>query len=122
MGTRTTRITLLLAALVGAVPLAVASAAGPTGIGRMIVTPTTLTAGSTGNELTFTFTANRSLTGQTIVDVPRGWSAPQRRSASSPGYVELKRGTCGGSTRIAPIAARRATDPTHCQRGPGLPL
>src|SRR5213078_883105 len=122
MGTKTTRITLLLAALVGAVPLAVASAAGPTGIGRMVVTPTTLTAGSTGNELTFAFTANRSLSGQTIVDVPRGWSAPQRRNASSAGYVELKRGTCGGSTRIAAIAARRLTIATNCRRGPGYQL
>ena len=122
MGTRTTRITLLLAALVGAVPLAVASAAGPTGIGRMVVTPTTLTAGSTGNELTFSFTANRSLTGQTIVDVPRGWSAPQRRNASSPGYVELKRGTCGGSTRITAIASRRLRIATACKRGHGYQL
>jgi len=122
METRTTRITLLLAALAGAVPIAVASAAGPTGIGRMVVTPTTLTAGSTGNELTFTFTANRSLTGQTIVDVPRGWSAPQRRNASSPGYVELKRGTCGGSTRIAAIASRRLTIATNCKRGHGYQM
>src|SRR2546423_13956422 len=122
MGTRTTRITLLLAALVGAVPLAVASAAGPTGIGRMIVTPTTLTAGSTGNELTFTFTANRSLTGQTIVDVPRGWAAPQRRNGSSPRYVELKRGTCGGSTPIPPIASRRRPIATNTKRRAGHPL
>src|SRR5438067_1362365 len=122
MRTRTTRFTLLLAALVGAVPLAVASAAGPTGIGRMVVTPTTLTAGTTGNELTFAFTANRSLSGQTIVDVPRGWSVPQRRNAASPGYVELKRGTCGGSTRIAAIASRRLTIATNCKRGHGYEL
>jgi hypothetical protein len=88
----------------------------------MVVTPTTLTAGSTGNELTFAYTANRSLNGQTIVDVPRGWSVPQRRNASSPGYVELKRGTCGGSTRIATIASRRLTIATNCKRGHGYQL
>src|SRR2546430_14543935 len=116
MRTRTTRFTLLLAALVGAVPLAVASAAGPTGIGRMVVTPTTLTAGSTGNELTFAFTANRSLSGQTIVDVPRGWSVPQRRNAASPGYVELKRGTCGGSGPGAASRAPRLPSAAHRRR------
>jgi len=110
---KTIGLTLLLAAIFGGI----ASAAGPSGAGRMAVTPTTLTAGSTGNELTFTFTANRSLTGQTIVDVPRGWSLAQRRSATSPGYVELKRGTCGGSTRIASIKARRLTIATACKRG-----
>jgi len=88
----------------------------------MVVTPTTLTAGSTGNELTFSYTANRSLTGQTIMDVPRGWTAPQRRGASSPGYVELKRGTCAGSTRIASIAGRRLTIATACKRGHGYQL
>ena len=110
---RTIGLTLGLAALFGGI----ASAAGPTGVGKMIVTPTTLTAGSTGNELTFTYTANRSLTGQTIVDIARGWSLPQQRSASAPGYVELKRGTCGGSTRIAAIKARRVTIATACKRG-----
>jgi hypothetical protein len=110
---RTIGLTLLLAALFGGI----ASAAGPTGIGRMIVTPTTLYAGSTGNELTFTFYANRALTGQTIVDFPRaGWSLPQTRSAAAAGYLELKRGTCGGSTRIASIKARRVTIATACKR------
>ena len=99
-----------------------ASAADPAGIGRMVVTPTTLTAGSSGNELTFNFIANKSLTGQTIVDVPRGWTAPQQRNASGPGYVELKRGTCGGSTRITSIASRRVTIATACKRGHGYEL
>jgi hypothetical protein len=88
----------------------------------MVVTPIILTAGSTGNELTFSFTANKSLTGQTIVDVPRGWSAPQKRSASGAGYVELKRGTCGGSTRIRSIVRRRLTIATACRRGHGYQL
>ena len=49
--------------------------------------------------------------------IARGWSLPQQRSASGPGYVELKRGTCGGSTRIAGIRARRVTIATACKRG-----
>jgi hypothetical protein len=115
---RTIGLTLVLTALVAGI----ASAAGPKGIGRMVVTPATLTAGSTGNELTFSFTANKSLAGQTIVDVPRGWSTPQKRSASGAGYVELKRGTCGGSTRITSIARRRLTIATACKRGHGYQL
>ena len=115
---KTIGLTLLTALVAGGV----ASAAGPTGIGRMVVTPTTLTAASTGNELTFSFTANKSLTGQTIVDVPRGWTAPQNRSASGAGYLELKRGTCGGSTRITSIVRRRVTVATACKRGHGYQL
>src|SRR5207253_4783363 len=115
-------ISLVLAALAGLLPLAGAEAAGPAGIGRMVVTPATLTAGSAANELTFAFTANRPLTGQTIVDVPRGWTLPQRRNATSPGYVEVKRGTCGSSTRIASVAARRLTIATACKRGHGYQL
>src|ERR1051325_2114047 len=115
---RTIGLTLLTALVVGGV----ASAAGPTGIGRMVVTPTTLTAGSTGNELTFSFTANKSLTGQTIVDFPRGWTTPQKRSASAAGYLEFKRGTCGGSTRIRSIVKRRLTIATACKRGHGYQL
>src|ERR671934_921883 len=111
-------LVLLAAALVGGI----ASAAAPSGIGRMAVTPTTLTAGSTGNELTFAYTAIRTLTGQTIVDFPRGWSLPQQRNPSSAGYVELKRGTCGGSTKISSIRARRVTIATACKRGHGYQL
>jgi hypothetical protein len=115
---RTIGLTLSLTALVAGI----ASAAGPTGIGRMVVTPATLTAGSTGNDLTFSFTANKTLTGQTIVDVPRGWTTPQKRSSSGAGYLELKRGTCGGSTRIRSIVRRRVTIATACKRGHGYQL
>lgn len=116
---KTIGLTLVLVALVGGI----ASAAGPVvGIGRMVVTPATLPAGSTGNDLTFDFTATRSLTGQTIVDVPRAWTAFQRRNASGDGYIELKRGTCGGSTRITSLVKRRLTIATNCKRGHGYQL
>ena len=116
---KTIGLSLMLIALVGGV----AAAAGPTiGVGRMVVTPATLTAGSTGNELTFNFTATRSLTGQTIVDVPRAWTAFQRRSSTGAGYIELKRGSCGGSTRITSLVKRRLTIATNCKRGHGYQL
>lgn len=116
---KTIGLTLVLGALVGGI----ASAAGPPiGVGQMVVTPATLPAGSTGNDLTFSYTATRSLTGQTIVDVPRGWTPFQRRNASGPGYIELKRGTCGGSTRITSLVKRRLTIATACKRGHGYQL
>ena len=118
MRKRTTRIaTLALAALAGALAAGASGAGGPIGIGRMMVLPNTVTAGSTGNELTFTFLADSSaLRGQTIVDVPRGWSAPQRANPSAPGFVEVKPGGCEASTRIVAIRARRVTIATSCGR------
>jgi hypothetical protein len=115
---KTIGLSLVLVALVGGI----ASAARPEGGARMTVTPATLTAGSTGNELSFDFTASRTLKGTTIVDVPRGWTLPQKRSASAAGYFELKRGTCGGSTRITSIVKRRLTIATNCKRGHGYQL
>ena len=112
----------MLAALLGLLPLAGAAAAGPSGLGRMAVVPTSTTAGST-NELTFTYTADRAaLTGQTIVDVPRGWTLPQRTDPAAAGYVELKRGTCGPATRIASISGRRLTVATACKHRRGYQL
>ena len=118
MGKTTRASTPALAALLGllALPAAGGAASSPNGIGRMAVTPTIVTAGST-NELSFTFTADSSpLKGQTIVDVPRGWTLPQRQSSALPGHVELKPGTCGRSTRIAAVKGRRITITTACAR------
>jgi hypothetical protein len=119
MGTTTRALTSALAALLGvlALPAATVEASSPSGIGRMRVTPTIVTAGSANNELTFTFTADSSsLKGQTIVDVPRGWTYPQLASATAPGHVELKRGTCGSATKIASVKTRRITIATACGR------
>jgi hypothetical protein len=114
--------TIGLALVLAAVVAGIASAAAPEGGARMTVTPTTLIAGTTGNELSFNFTASRTLKGTTIVDVPRGWTAPQKRSATGAGYFELKRGTCGGTTRITSIVRRRLTIATNCKRGHGYQL
>jgi len=119
MGTTTRALMFALAALLGvlALPAATVEASSPSGIGRMTVTPTIVTAGSTNNELTFTFVADSSsLKGQTIVDFPRGWTFPQRTNAAAPGHVELRRGTCGRATKIASVKVRRITITTSCGR------
>ena len=108
-----------LAALLGvlALPAATGAASSPSGVGRMTASPTIVTAGSTNNEITLTFTADSSpLKGQTIVDFPRGWTFPQRTNAAAPGHVELRRGTCGGATKIASVKGRRIIITTACSR------
>jgi hypothetical protein len=106
----------VVAALLGLLVLAGSSgAASRIGVGKMTVTPNRVTAASTGNELTFTFTADAAaLTGRTIVDVPPNWSQPQRSNATGPGYVEVQPGSCSGSTRLLSITGRRITIATAC--------
>jgi hypothetical protein len=103
----------------GLAMLVLATASGAAlrvGIGKMTVTPTRLTAGSAGNELSFGFIADSApLTGTTLVDVPRGWSKPQRTDPAAPGYVELQSAGCVG-TRISGIAGRRIVIATRCPR------
>jgi hypothetical protein len=105
-----------LVALLGLLVLAASTgAAGRVGVGKMTVTPVLVTAASTGNELGFTFTADSAaLAGRTIVDVPVGWSPPQRSNPGGAGYVELQRESCSGSTRLLAIGGRRITIATAC--------
>jgi hypothetical protein len=105
-----------LCAGIGTLVLATAgSAAVRSGVGRMTVAPTRVTAG-TDNELSFSFVADSApLRGTTLVDVPRGWSKPQGTDPSAPGYVELQPGGCVG-TRISGIAGRRIVIATKCPR------
>jgi hypothetical protein len=108
-----------LCALLGLLALAGSSgAAVRVGIGKMTVTPTRVTAGSTGNELIFTFTADSAaLKGQTIVDIPRGWTPPQRTNPDGNGYVELKPAGCLPGTQITGISyRRRIAIATECPR------
>jgi len=107
-----------LAALLGLLALAGTSGAvGRVGVGKMTVTPNRVSAGSTGNDLTFTFTADSvALSGRTIVDVPIGWTMPQRANPGGPGYVEVQPTGCLGSTRILAIVGRRLTIATACSR------
>lgn len=92
-------------------------ASRPKGIGRMAVSPTVLYAGSPGNQLAFTFTADSSsLRGQTLVEFPRGWSPPERSNPSGAGYVEVRAGQCKASTKIVSVGVRRVTIATSCKR------
>jgi hypothetical protein len=82
----------------------------------MTVLPNRVTAGTTDNELSFSFIADSApMRGTTLVDVPRGWSKPQRADPSAPGYVELQSAGCVG-TRIAGISSRRIVIATQCPR------
>jgi hypothetical protein len=115
---RGTFTTAMLGALLGVLALAGSSgAAGRVGVGKMTVAPNRTTAGSSGNELIFTFLADSaSLSGQTIVDVPRGWTPPQRTNPSGNGYVELQPAGCTSATRITAIVGRRIAIATECPR------
>jgi hypothetical protein len=115
---RRTFTTAMLCALLGVLTLAGSSgAAGRVGVGKMTVTPNRASAGSTANELLFTFLADSAgLSGQTIVDVPRGWTLPQRTNPSGKGFVELQPAGCTSATRITAIAGRRIAIATECPR------
>jgi hypothetical protein len=112
--TRVRRAT-LCAGLAVLVLTAAGGAATRVGIGKMTVTPNRVPAGST-NDYTFEYLADTAaVRGTTLVDVPRGWSKPQRTSATAPGYVELQALGCAG-TRISGIAGRRVVVATKCAR------
>jgi hypothetical protein len=117
---RGTFTTAMLCALLGVLVLADPSGSGTAirvGVGKMTVTPNRATAGSTGNELIFTFLADSAaLKGQTIVDVPRGWTPPQATDPAGNGYVELQPAGCTSATRITAIVGRRIAIATECQR------
>src|SRR6059058_2774997 len=69
------------------------------GIGRMAPQPGRVVAGSAGNTLTFTFTADSaSVRGQTLFAVPNGWTAPQTTDPAGPGYLRIGRRGCAGAT------------------------
>jgi hypothetical protein len=87
------------------------------GLGRVEVTPDHVAAGST-NTFKFTFTADTGpLQGQTLLDVPRGWSPPQATRSGATGYVALANGTCSSATKLARVAGNRLTIATDCKRG-----
>lgn len=106
-----------LCACLGLLVLASAgSAAVRVGIGKMIVSPNRVTAGSTGLEFTFAYTADAApMNGTMLVDVPRGWTKPQQSSPTAPGYVEVQPAGCTG-TRISGLNGRRIAIETHCPR------
>jgi hypothetical protein len=87
------------------------------GVGRVDITPTHVAAGST-NTFKLTFTADTgALQGQTLIDIPRGWSLPQAARLGVNGYVALAHDTCSSATRITRISGYRMTIATSCRRG-----
>lgn len=91
-------------------------AATGVGVGSVVVTPSHVAAGST-NTFKLTFTADTGpLEGQTLVDIPRGWSLPQATRPGATGYVALAPESCTG-TRLLRVSGYRLTIATHCKRG-----
>jgi hypothetical protein len=85
-----------------------AGAAGPAGRHRIAaapakvaLTPTSVTAGSTGNTFTFKISAVAALSGHTAITVPAAWSAPQTSNSAGAGYVTAAKGTCTSAARPA---------------------
>jgi NPCBM-associated, NEW3 domain of alpha-galactosidase len=86
------------------------------GLGRVVVTPDHVTAGST-NTFTLVFTADTgALEGQTLIDVPRGWSAPQVTRAGQTGYVAIAPGACA-TAKVSRLVGQRLVIATSCDRG-----
>jgi hypothetical protein len=87
------------------------------GVGSVDVTPDHVAAGST-NTFKLTFTADTGpLQGQTLIDIPRGWSLPQATRLGATGYVALARDTCASATRLVRVSGYRLTIATDCKRG-----
>jgi hypothetical protein len=87
------------------------------GVGRVEITPNRVAAGST-NTFTLTFTADTGpLQGQTLVDIPRGWSLPQAARPGATGYVAVANDTCSTGTKLVRVTGYRLTIATDCKRG-----
>jgi hypothetical protein len=107
----------LLPVLGLAVLLVPAPSPAAPGIGRVDITPNRVAAGST-NTFKLTFTADTGrLQGQTLIDIPRGWSLPQAARLGATGYVALARDTCSSATKLLRVSGYRLTIATDCKRG-----
>jgi hypothetical protein len=99
-----------------------APATAAPGVGNVEVTPDHVAAGST-NTFKLTFTADTGpLQGQTLIDIPRGWSLPQGTRPGTTGYVSLARTGCSSTTRITRVEGYRLTIATDCGRGQSFEL
>jgi hypothetical protein len=94
------------------------------GAGTMTVSPTLATAGSTGNTLTFQF---RTITSSgaygsgsyATVVVPTGWTAPQKSSGSSPGFISVSAVGSGSTASVSLISGSTITINFTCNTGTG---
>ena len=108
-----------LVPVLGLVLLLVSAQAPPAadGIGRVDITPKRVIAGSTGT-FTLVFMADTgAIDGQTVVDIPRGWTPPQTANPGAKGFIAFARGSCSNATKLTRIAARRLVIATSCARG-----
>jgi hypothetical protein len=85
------------------------------GAGTMAVAPTVAATGSTGNTLTFTFTAAAGglNDGEITVNVPPGWSAPSA-TTSAAGYTTAACGAVGVSGTTIQVAGVTLTGGGTC--------
>jgi hypothetical protein len=85
------------------------------GSGTMIVSPTSVGVGSTGNTLTFTYTAAAGglNSGEVDVVVPSGWSAPSTTSSAA-GYSTSSSGTLTVSSSTIQVTALTLTGGATC--------
>ena len=76
----------------------VTAAVAASGDGAMVVSPSSVPAGSAGNTFGFTFSAPVGKTfaaaSYATVVVPAGWTAPQTTNSANPGFVNTTAGTC----------------------------
>lgn len=114
---------LVLVPVLGLVVLLVpAQSPAAPAVGRVDITPNHVAAGST-NTFKLTFTADTGpLQGQTLVDIPRGWSLPQAARPGANGYVALAHDTCSSATKLLRVSSYRLTIATDCRRGQSFDL
>jgi hypothetical protein len=76
------------------------------GSGTMSVSPTTLRSNTSGNTLTFAYTAAAGgiVNGTLTLAVPSGWSAPST-TGTAPGYVKASTGTVSISSRTIVVSS-----------------
>src|SRR5204862_3901339 len=84
-----------------------ASSDANNGSGTMTVSPTSVSAGSTGNSFTFSFRGPNNKTwssgSQVTLVIPAGWTTPQTGSAASPGFISTTIAGNGAVTGISVV-------------------
>ena len=111
--------------LINAAPAFAANAVN--GDGTMTVSPSTVVAGSTGNQFTFTFKVPSSAAGKfgpgsfVTVSIPSGWTAPST-TATAAGYTTLTTADTSCSASISSISGGIITVNQSCNVGDGFTL
>ena len=90
-------------------PVYTSAGTASNGDGKMTVSPASVTAGSTGNTFTFTFTADNgkdfNAGSQVTVVIPSGWTQPTTANSNNPGYISVSNTDCTAvSLAASPIS------------------